>query len=115
MRAATTLTGLRVRVYRNLHNGLYSVQHKGLVIAHVAELTLLNVTFTVQPAGRAKVVATRRKLVHAFVNGTVAPQVEELPNRVTYNPYQAAHFRRMSGEPIHAAALATVTANAVFV
>ena len=115
MKTIPTIQGLRVRVYRNLHNGLYSVQHKGRVIAHVAELTLTGATFTVQPAGRAKVVATRKKLVHAFVNGVVADEVQTLPNRVSYNPYRAGHFATMDGLPITAAASATVRDNAIFI
>jgi hypothetical protein len=117
MRTAANLLGLRVRVYRNLHNGLYSVQHRGRVIAHVAELTLAGATFTVQPAGRAKVVATRKKLVHAFVNGTVvAPLGPTLTQRVSYNPYKAGHFvLSATNEAVLAAPFASVTGSAVFI
>jgi hypothetical protein len=93
-----SLIGKRVRVYRNLHNYggehkvLYSVQHKGLVIAHVPQITLDEVSFSVQPAGQAKVRQTKRKQVHAFVNGVVAAPGHALVRKVSYNPYQTDTF-----------------------
>lgn len=101
---SVSLAGLKVRVYKNLHNGLFSVQHKGLVIAHVEHVTLVGATFTVQPAGRAKVMATKRKQVHAFVNGTVSyGGCTSLAHRVSYNPYRAATFTDVTGQPVTAA------------
>lgn len=111
------LVGLKVRVYRNLHNGKFSVMHKGLVIAHLDEVALESVTFTVQPAGRARVVATRTKTVHAFVNGTViaASGAEQLES-VKYNPFKAGNFyAAATGEAIVSAAAAHLRAGSVFV
>lgn len=88
------LVGLRVRVYRNLHKDCLSVQHKGRVIAHVDSVLLKRATFTVQPAGRKKVIETRQKNVHAFISGTVLgvnlpiSQEDEIFCAVTYNPYK---------------------------
>ena len=47
----------RVEVYRNLHKNCFSVraltgENKGKVIDHVQEITLKDVKFAVQPAGR---------------------------------------------------------------
>lgn len=110
------LLGLKVRVYRNLHNGLMSVQHRGRIIAHLPEVNLTTVTFTVQPAGRAKVLATKHKNVHAYVNGTVSEaNSTSLPQRASYNPYRAATFCTVDGLPLLACASAHVTASGVWV
>mgnify|MGYP001594450191 CR=1 FL=1 len=85
------LHGQKVRVYRNLHNGLFSVQHKGIVVAHVPAVHLNDAHFVVNEAGRQKVLREKKKNVHAFVVGTIDHNVErgvqELPTAVTYNPY----------------------------
>lgn len=85
------LHGQKVKVYRNLHNGLFSVQHKGIVVAHVPEVHLNDASFVVNEAGRQKVLREKKKNVHAFVVGTVDhnPErgVQQLPVDVTYNPY----------------------------
>lgn len=65
---------LRVRVYRNLHNGKLSVQAripgKGWrVVAHAAAIRLANVTFEVSETARQRVLRTGRKEVHAFAVG----------------------------------------------
>lgn len=110
------LLGLRVRVYRNLHNGLFSVLHRGRVIAYLPGLSLSGVSFRVQPAGRAKVLATRSKFVHAFVCGTVAPRVElSAPDRVSYNPYRASTFTFADGAPATQAARAEINATGIWV
>lgn len=90
--AYNTLLGLRVRVYRNLHNKKYSIQHKGRVIAHLDQVTLDEVTFSVQPAGQAKVRETKRKQVHAFVNGVIVAPGHALVRSVRYNPYEYDTF-----------------------
>jgi len=62
---------MRVEVYFNLHKKLWSVVDlsTGLVVEHVHEIAIANPVFTVQPAGRAKVIRDGRKNVHAFVRG----------------------------------------------
>lgn len=115
MDCAVNLVGLRVLCYRNLKNGLFSVQHKGRVIAYVASLTLTGVTFQVQPAGRARVLARNEKEVHAFVTGTVTETVTDLPTRASYNPRQYATFTLADGTPLTAAPLATLQNGAVYI
>jgi len=82
------LHGKRVSVYRNLHNGLFSVWHQGRVLAHVPEIHLKDVQFRVRESGRQKVLREKRKNVHAFVIGTVDAQPSTTAQTpVTYNPY----------------------------
>jgi hypothetical protein len=87
--APEQLHGKHVYVYRNLHNGLFSVWHKGKVLAHVPEIHLENAEFRVRESGRQKVLREKKKNVHAFVVGTVSSQPpESAPSTpITYNPY----------------------------
>lgn len=86
--------GRRVRVYRNLHSGNFSVQcaKSGRVIARVDSISLLNATFIVRPAGRKKVLAQKKKNVHAFVVGEISIMPSSARTQVKYNPYVAGHF-----------------------
>jgi hypothetical protein len=96
--ATEAIAGTRVRVYRNLHTGTWSAQdtRTGRVTAHPPSVVLTDASFVVRPAGRAKVLATGRKNVHAFVVGTVATQPPALTYtnlaQATYNPYRFASF-----------------------
>lgn len=91
---------MKVEVYFNLHKKCLSVRalegdRKGRVIAHTDAVELFDVTFAVQPAGRAKVLREGRKNVHAFVRGIwVAPMGAEAwqTTPVTYNPYKYESF-----------------------
>jgi hypothetical protein len=83
---------LRVEVYRNLHKDCYSVRalsgtNKGRVIGHVRSITLQNVSFVVQPAGRKRVLKEQRKNVHAFVRGTTTDTSIKHGLSVRYDPY----------------------------
>lgn len=107
------LHGQRVRVYFNLHNRLFSVQHKGRVVAHVPEVSLEDVNFRVNEAGRQRVLEEQRKNVHAFVEGKFkhVPEgdIPMLPHGVKYNPYKYESFVRAHDEtPIFAAKAATL-------
>jgi hypothetical protein len=101
--------GTKIEVYRNLHKKCFSVRHKGKVIYHLKDneqLSLTNVKFVVQPAGRAKVLREKRKNVHAFVRGEFnahsmfsttelyfAP-FDSLDFLIaTYNPYKSNRFQ----------------------
>lgn len=92
-------TGSRVRVYRNLHTGTWSCQdvNSGLVIDHPRRVALTAATFVIRSAGQAKVRATGRKNVHAFVVGTVAESNSARLSfasiaQATYNPYRHDTF-----------------------
>ena len=95
----TEISGQKVRVYRNLHTGTWSVQDakSGIVIAHEEQIALRDASFIVRPAGQAKVRATRRKNVHAFIAGTVAGKADgkktfDLVEQASYNPYRFDTF-----------------------
>ena len=89
---------MRVEVYWNLHKHLFSVRalegpNKGRVISHSHGITLTDVKFAVQPAGRERVRREGKKNVHAFVRGRVANSGFEdchedfNDEKITYNPY----------------------------
>ena len=95
---------MKVDVYFNLHKKVFSVRHKGRVIEHASNVMLRNVTYVVQPAGRAKVLREGKKNVHAFARGEL---IERIPlfnyrgNVAKYNPYKAATFVDIDDEPLY--------------
>jgi len=65
---------MRVEVFFNLHNQLWSVRalsgtHKGRVVGHAHTVLVRDARFVVQAGGRERVVREGRKNVHAFVRG----------------------------------------------
>jgi len=103
--------GDRVEVYRNLHKDCFSVRKNGKVVKHLLnceELYLQNVSFAVQPAGRAKVMREGKKNVHAYVRGTVIKAEEhdfvetfkeKCTQEATYNPYKFDTFVTQAWSP----------------
>ena len=112
---------MRVFVYRNLHNQVWSVvalegQHKGRVVIHAPYVQLSGgIKFNVREAGRQRVIREKRKNVHAGIQGDllmVADGVFRYDNvcvsnatgipidydaydsmtEVTYNPYKYSTF-----------------------
>lgn len=84
-----------VAIYKNLHNGLFSVKQRGLVVAHVASVTLTSVTLKVSEAGRQRVLRDKQKNVHAYVVGMIKDinkPCDQVGARLSYNPYKAAYF-----------------------
>ena len=102
----------KVRVYWNLHKKLWSVQSKGRVIAHLEELGLLDVSWVVRPAGRARVLREGKKNVHAFAVGKfagfqgLAEGIPAYEREVRYNPFKAGHFVDEKGQKMKKSALA---------
>lgn len=125
---------MRVFMYFNLHRHCWSLKalegpSAGRVVAHAASVKLTGCTFRVSEAGRQRVLAEKRKNVHAGIVGTLqaweaadygpthtdmaamlaaVPTVE--PHKgpsvpVTYNPYRAGHFHSadLLQCPMHAA------------
>lgn len=107
-----------VSVYRNLKHGyaavpLYSIVHKGRVIARRHKVLLSDVTFVVRPGGRARVLRTGKKNVHAFAKGTLVGSrgifgidcntKKPLPVRIKYNPYAAGSFLDQAGLAVKSA------------
>jgi len=104
----------RHETYWNLHKNVFSVRVKGRVIQHVKAASIRNVTFAVQPAGRAKVLLEKRKNVHAFVRGDWMQHFDDINvsiiedldgyERVMYSPYLAGTFVSCStGDAIYEA------------
>jgi len=102
-------------VYRNLHRKCWSVRGRrsGLVQAHEDTVVLLDAEFRVSEAGRQRVLAERKKNVHAYVRGTLSdrrPRTAGL-RRARYNPYEAGTFTDAeTGEPVTRAAFVVLTA-----
>ena len=104
----------RHETYWNLHKNVFSVRVKGRVVQHIRAATIKDVTFAVQPAGRAKVLLEKRKNVHAFVRGNWMRPFDSHTDffnsyfngyeRVMYNPYLAGTFVSCStGDAIYEA------------
>ena len=104
----------RVDVYKNLHKTTWSIRSRttGRVITHSDNVLVKDATFVVQPGGRKRVLTEKRKNVHAFVRGVIAP----LPRvttfdtpcnvQVKYNPYRADHFYEVeTGEAVKQASV----------
>lgn len=87
-------------VYRNLRTKNFSVRYKGKVIKRLNEFEMFDVEFTVNVIGRAKVLETKQKNVHAFVSSLKEPFEKHLKldineivnNKITYNPYKTDKF-----------------------
>ena len=105
------LEGQQVKVYRNLKNGLFSVQFGGLVVAHLATVQLVGVTFKVTETARQRVLTQRQKNVHAYAIGTFSSaQQPSATEPISYNPYHAGHFFRVQDQaPIHSATAVVLT------
>ena len=113
----------KVFVYRNLHKKCYSLRQHGLVFARAgfvllsappADDYIMATGFSVSETGRQKVIATKRKNVHAFAwgyNNTTdgdclygsdhEPYIKEVfqellrvkqLTQVSYNPYKHRFF-----------------------
>jgi hypothetical protein len=81
------------------------VRHKGKVIYHLKDneqLSLTNVKFVVQPAGRAKVLREKRKNVHAFVRGEFEKFKSSLEEDVYFKPFDNLDFSTASYNPYKA-------------
>lgn len=130
----------RVEVYYNLHRqclswrlignakGIYHNRHYRKNVRYAEAIGLHSVRFAVQPAGRAKVIETKRKNVHAFVRGylvsasPVPPgelEVERLQYngffQVTYNPYKYESFVTVSDhKPIYEAGEVVIVGRRIF-
>lgn len=103
---------MRARIHKNLNRDCWSrIVGKGPV-SHVPAAALADVEFRVSEAARQKVIATRRRAVHAYAIGAEAPVPAATDGlvEVSYNPYKAGHFyRRDTGEAIRTARLVVFT------
>ena len=93
---------MKVKVYWNSHKKLFSIVHKGKVIAHKKVVFLSDCKFVVNQKGREKVLQQKKKNVHAYIYGTLADPEELVRNdveplNVRYNPYYNSSFMTESG------------------
>jgi len=105
---------MKVEVYWNLHKHVWSIRHKGKVIAHRKAVLIRDGEFVVQLAGNAKVRREGRKNVHAFVRGEWyhGTLVDGAYSAVIYNPYKYTSFvEAHSEQPIKAAPLVQLCSN----
>jgi hypothetical protein len=120
----------RVKVYRNLTKHCYSVMHQGLVMLHTNGIYLMDAKFVVRPAGNARVRATGRKNVHAFIVAQdhvsyIGESLRKLPEmanrykpghwqRVSYNPYTMTNFQTQDGQAVKGAAYVIAREDGVY-
>lgn len=90
-----------VQVYWNSHKKLFSVRHNGKVIGWEANFALNKAKFVVSEKGRQRVLAKKKKAVHAWVEGSVdpadsinyrKPNIFTVKSTVTYNPFKHESF-----------------------
>lgn len=90
---------MRVQVYFNLHKKVWSVRHKGKVIAHGERLALRDCVCKVNEKARLRVIELKRREVHAWIEGELCemPVTREGFEAFSYNPYKAAGFVAAEG------------------
>ena len=116
----------KVRVYRNLRAGNWSIQTKTFkgwrVRGHATAVELMDADCHVSDAGRARVLREKRKNVHAYIEGLIdlrnmqSTEGAAFPygnaERISYNPYKAGTFTTSDGEPVYGARCVRLNPNA---
>lgn len=109
-RGRTLDTGQRVQVYRNLHNGLFSIKDKksGLVVAHGTHIHLNDCSAVISLGGQLKARRTQIRNVHAWIEGSYLGTLDlsavynfiPEPQELYYNPFTTDTFiDKTTGEP----------------
>lgn len=84
---------MKVKVHKNLNKGCWSVKEKGKPMQHFQDLVLVDATFHIQPSGQRKARRDKVRNVHAYVSGTMIPNVPKGPfKEVVYNPFKNDTF-----------------------
>lgn len=115
---------MKLEAYYNLHKKCISARPIGGRVRHYEILCLEDASFSVQPAGRKKVLKEKKKNVHAFVRGNLlscSPYYQHSHDydgvnidlsvdrfredarydEVTYNPYKYESFvRKHNDHPV---------------
>jgi len=85
-------------VYRNLRTNTFSLKYGGKVILHPKELLMYEANFNVSEKGRQKVIATKRKNVHATISSHLIRVCFDtkfkVVSQIYYNPYITAYFSK---------------------
>lgn len=85
----------RVHVYRclNRKGRIFSVRQNGYVVGHTEEITLKDVKFVVNKAGKNKAIETMQRNVHAYIDGLITSNNSfEGITPITYNPFVHRKF-----------------------
>lgn len=67
-----------VKIYKNLHNGMFSIRQNNLVIGHCEQFVLSNPTYKVNEKARQAVIQTGQKNVHSFLVGYIWEQQKDI-------------------------------------
>ena len=106
-----------VRVFRNLtRRGVcYSIQQKGITVAHAYIVHLMVCKFHVNQKARERVIRKQRKEVHAYIEGVLTNifDINMLKTRVYYNPYKYETFVDSEGNIMNEAKYVTLDMNGV--
>lgn len=90
-----------VRVYKNLNNGMMSIQQNGKVVCHTDYVTLRDVFFKVSEASRQRAIRDKQRNVHAFACSLVvnfdAQAITTDGNDISYNPFKKPYFYHKTG------------------
>jgi len=104
--------GHKVRVYRNLHSGMWSIMDAKTrrVIGHALNVSLWNSTFHVSEKGLKRVREIRRKQVIAWVTGEFVDfsGIRTSPwsaISVRFNPYELDFFSDVAGGKVTSASI----------
>jgi len=117
---AKNLIGYKVRVYRNLNVKCWSLLSSernslsyGRIVGYADSLVLTNCYAKVSSLGREQVRKTRKKSVHAWIEGTVVdasliyqratmPEPIDVSEPILYNPYDGdgPFFQLKDGTPV---------------
>lgn len=103
----------KVRLYRNLHNGKISIKQGSLVVGHTDNAVVSEVRFIVSEKRRQKVLSSKQKNVHAYIEGYWQEETSsENGCAVWYNPYKTEYFRtETTNEPCHTAEKVSVSSD----
>ncbi len=130
---------MRPFIYRNLNRKgwTYSLRNKGLVVGYATSILIAAPDFRVSEAGRQRILAHKRKNVHAGIVGEVLDvrgyvtrlvdektllagytasniakswdAVHDFGIPISYNPYRAGHFiEKSTGNPVHYATFVSI-------
>lgn len=96
---------MKVSVYWNRHERLWSVRVAGVVVGHQPRLTVSDARFVVRESGRRRCLREGKRNVHAWVEGTWTRTVPEAEGvvPVRYNPFDCDTFVGPAGAVASAA------------
>lgn len=99
----------KVRVYRNLHKNCLSIQQDGLVKCHMDHVILRDFRAIVSKKGRERVLKSRRKNVHSYLEGYLVDNCPELTTEIYYNPYKTpVWIEKASGREVNGGAFVSI-------